>query len=250
MEWSSRDVCRATGVTSRTLRHYDAIGLLRPSRTGSGGYRFYDEDRLIRLQQILLLRELGLGLAVIRGLLDDGDDVVEALHAHLGRLSAERDRLDRIAASVTRTITVLTEGGTLVPEQIFDGFDHTRYRDEVKERWGEQAWTTGDRWWTSMTDDERTAWADRAAALSADWTEAARSGVGPDSDVAQELATRHVAWLGSMPGTPTVNGRPAPEYVTALGEMYVADERFAANYGGTAGATLVRDALRLLLQRA
>lgn len=249
MEWSSRDVGRTTGVTSRTLRHYDAIGLLRPSRTGSGGYRFYDEACLLRLQQILLLRELGLDLATIRHLLDDGGDVVDALQAHQRRLRDEQHRLERIAASVCRTITVIKEGGDLVPEQIFDGFDHTQYRDEVQERWGEQAWANGDRWWRSMSDAERKEWADRAETLAADWTAAAQSGAAPDSDMAQRLAARHVAWLGSIPGAPTVDGRPAPEYVTSLGDMYVADERFAANYGGTAGATLVRDALRIHLAR-
>lgn len=250
MEWSSRDVGRTTGVTSRTLRHYDAIGLLRPTRTGSGGYRYYDEACLIRLQQILLLRELGLDLATIGNLLDDdGDDVVDALQAHLRRLRDEQHRLERIAASVSRTITMIKEGGDLVPEQVFDGFDHTQYRDEVQQRWGKQAWASGDRWWRSMSDAERTEWTDLATTLAADWVAAAETGAAPDSDVAQQLAARHVAWLGSIPGAPTVNGRPAPEYVTSLGEMYVADERFAANYGGTAGAALVRDALRIHLDR-
>ena len=62
MEWSIQDVVREAGVTSRALRHYDAIGLLRPSRVDAGGTRHYDLDALTRLQRILLLRELGLGL--------------------------------------------------------------------------------------------------------------------------------------------------------------------------------------------
>ncbi len=65
----------------------------------------------------------------------------------------------------------------------------------------------------------------------------------------QELARRHVAWLSSVPGTPGHGGAPVREYVVGLGEMYVADERFAANYGGVQGATLVRDALAVYADR-
>ena len=65
-EWSIQELSREAGVTSRTLRHYDDVGLLPPSRTGRNGMRFYDSDALVRLQRILLLRDLGLGLPAIR----------------------------------------------------------------------------------------------------------------------------------------------------------------------------------------
>ncbi|GAA3200026.1 hypothetical protein GCM10020255_104150 [Rhodococcus baikonurensis] len=61
-EWSIQELAKSAGTTSRTLRHYGDLGLLEPSRIGANGYRFYDEDALVRLQRILLLRELGLGL--------------------------------------------------------------------------------------------------------------------------------------------------------------------------------------------
>ena len=79
MEASIQEVARLTGTTSRTLRHYDDIGLLPPSRVGANGYRWYDDDALVRLQRILLLRELGLGLDPIRRLLDEQAD--ELFHA-------------------------------------------------------------------------------------------------------------------------------------------------------------------------
>ncbi|MGH9217613.1 MAG: MerR family transcriptional regulator, partial [Acidimicrobiales bacterium] len=65
VEWSIQDLARAAGTTSRTLRHYGEVGLLEPSRVGSNGYRYYDQDSLVRLQRILLLRDLGLGLPAI-----------------------------------------------------------------------------------------------------------------------------------------------------------------------------------------
>ena len=83
----------------------------------------------------------------------------------------------------------------------------------------------------------------RQTALAADWTAAAEAGTDPASDEAQALAARHVAWLADIPGTPKDGGRPPMAYVLGLGDMYVADPRFAANYGGVDGATFVRDAL-------
>ncbi|WP_371870236.1 MerR family transcriptional regulator [Kocuria dechangensis] len=77
---------------SRTLRHYGQIALLPPSRTGSGGVRYYDGDALLRLQRILLLRRLGLSLAVIADVLDGEQEVTDALRTHLALLEQERDR--------------------------------------------------------------------------------------------------------------------------------------------------------------
>jgi DNA-binding transcriptional MerR regulator len=65
MDWSIQQTARIAGTTSRTLRHYDDIGLLKPSRIAQNGYRHYDQEALVQLQRILLLRELGLGLPVI-----------------------------------------------------------------------------------------------------------------------------------------------------------------------------------------
>ena len=94
-----------------------------------------------------------------------------------------------------------------------------------------------------MSDDERAAWKATTARLATEWGEAAAAGTDPVSDEAQELAGRHVAWLSGIPGTPGHGAAPVKEYVLGLADMYVADERFAANYGGVVGATFVRDAL-------
>jgi len=82
-EWSIQDLARAAGTTSRTLRHYGQLGLLPPSRIGANGYRYYDQDSLLRLQRILLLRELGLGLPVIAEVLAGEQDTAAALRTHL-----------------------------------------------------------------------------------------------------------------------------------------------------------------------
>jgi DNA-binding transcriptional MerR regulator len=249
-EWSIHEITRVTGTTSRTLRHYGQVGLLPASRTGAGGLRFYDEDALLRLQRILLLRQLGLSLPVIAEVLAGERDVTDALHTHLALLEQERDRVERRIASVRRTIEKKERGEPLMAKDMFDGFDHTVYAEEVQQRWGADAYAEGDRWWRGMSPDQRSAWQQQVAQLSADWQAAALQGIAPDDDQAQALARRHVEWLGGIPGTPRdASGRPAKEYVVGLGQMYVDDPRFGASYGGAEGATFVRDALTAYASR-
>ncbi|MBM7506090.1 MerR family transcriptional regulator [Agromyces aurantiacus] len=245
MDWSIQEIAKLAGTTSRTLRHYDDIGLLAPSRVGANGYRYYDRPALVRLQRVLLLRELGLGLPAIAEVLDGQRDESRALEAHLAWLRQEQARLARQVASVERTIEAVEGGGEIMAKDMFDGFDHTQYREEVEQRWGRDVYARSDAWWRGMADDERQAWKERAASLGRDWIAAAERGIDPGGDEAQALARRHVEWLTGIPGTPTAeHGGDAKAYVVGLGEMYVADERFAANYGGESGARFVRDALR------
>jgi MerR family transcriptional regulator, thiopeptide resistance regulator len=239
MDWSIHDIARLAGTTSRTLRHYDQIGLLAPSRVGANGYRYYDDAALMRLQRILLLRELGLGLPAIADLLAGNTNDAVALRTHLEWLRAEQQRLGRQITSVTATITAMEGGEQIMAEDMLDGFDHTTYKDEVEQKWGKAAYATSDAWWRSKSAAEKAEWKQLQQQLAADWIAAAERGIDPTGEEAQALAKRHVDWLTAIPGTP---GR-VKQYVTGLGEMYVADERFAANYGGLDGATFVRDAL-------
>ncbi|MEV7610705.1 MerR family transcriptional regulator [Microbacterium sp. NPDC089320] len=252
-EWSIQDIARLAGTTSRTLRHYDDVGLLPPSRIAHNGYRHYDEAALLRLQRILLLRELGLGLPQIADVLDPAtrrQSERSALETHLELLREEQNRLARQIASVESTIEALRGGEELMAENMFDGFDHTRYKEEVEQRWGRAAYADSDRWWRGMTDAERVDWQQRVSDLGRDWIAAAESGIDPASAEAQDVARRHVEWLTGIPGTPAAApGGDVRAYVIGLGEMYVADPRFGANYatsaGGTHGAEFVRDALRI-----
>ncbi len=269
-DWSIQEIARLAGTTSRTLRHYDDIGLLPPTRIAHNGYRHYDETALVRLQRILLLRELGLGLPQIGEVLEaDAGSLssskgrraeASALETHLALLREEQDRLTRQIASVENTIDALRGGEELMAENMFDGFDHTQYKEEVEERWGKKAYADSDRWWRGMTDAERADWQQKVSDLGRDWIAAAESGIDPASAEAQEVARRHVEWLTGIPGTPAHGWVPelvegqgpssgVKAYVIGLGEMYVADPRFGANYatsaGGTQGAEFVRDALRV-----
>ncbi|WP_328930134.1 MerR family transcriptional regulator [Streptomyces sp. NBC_00190] len=140
MDWPIAEVARMSGVTARTLRHYDEIGLLLPARIGANGHRYYGERQLLLLQQILVLRALGLGLEDIGRVLAEQVDEVEALRGHRQRLLAERDRLDALAATVSRTIAELEQSrkdGTPMtinrPENLFDGVQPDQYQDSLRD---------------------------------------------------------------------------------------------------------------------
>lgn len=243
-DWSIQEIARLASTTSRTLRHYGDVGLLHPSRIGSNGYRYYDEQALTRLQRILLLRDLGLGIPAIAEVLEGQADDARALVTHLHWLQEEKGRLDRQIHSVEKTIEKMKGGERLMAEEMFDGFDHLEYKEEVEERWGADAYRQSNDWFTRLTADEKASWMRQHKQLAADWSNAVARGVEASSAEAQQLARRQAEWLGGIPGTPRTGTTPTKEYFVGLAEMYVVDDRFAANYGGTAGAEFVRDAMR------
>jgi DNA-binding transcriptional MerR regulator len=246
MDWSIQEIARLSGTTSRTLRHYGDIGLLPPSRVGSNGYRYYDEQALVRLQRILMLRELGLGLPSIAEVIDGGTPHAEALAAHLGWLRQEKDRLDRQIRSVETTLEKMKGSEQLMAEEMLDGFDHTKYRAEVEERWGAGAYASGDRWYRSLTAEQRDQFTRDQHQIQRDYAAAFEAGAAIDSDEVMAITRRHfdwivVGWQGK---------RPNAEQFVGLGDMYVSDERFGANYGGVEGATFVRDAMAAFARRS
>jgi DNA-binding transcriptional MerR regulator len=228
MAWSIAEVARMSGVTSRTLRHYDGIGLLAPAYVGANGYRYYEVEQLLRLQQILLLRELGVGLSEIAGAIESQPDMAGALRRHYARLVAERDRLGVLARTVARTITELEGGDTVThpkinrPENLFEGFDPSAYEDEARERWPEQ-YEQSRQIAESMTPEQMeaiqkdlTAYMVRLAELMVAGKQAG------DADVLTQVEW-HYRWV-------TRFWTPSAEAYRNLGRMYVDDERFRANY--------------------
>src|SRR5688572_19014518 len=134
-----KEVAHLSGLTVRTLHHYDSIGLLVPSARSAAGYRLYDDDDLLRLQQILIGRELGLSLEAIRRSLDDpGFDRREALLAQRTELAARAERATDMIRAIDTALTAIEEKdmGNVDMKKIFDGFDPDQYADEAKQRWG------------------------------------------------------------------------------------------------------------------
>jgi DNA-binding transcriptional MerR regulator len=235
VEWSIQELARAAGTTSRTLRHYQDRGLLLPRRLGANGMRYYDEASLPTLLRILMLRELGLGLDAIREVLVDQRDPVEALRGHVEDLERRRAGLTRQVASVRRTIEKLEGGERLMAEEVFAEFDHTRYREEVEDRWGKEAYARSDRWWRSLSPGQRSAVQTEQRQIAAAFGDLAAAGHAPDASEVVDVVRRHVDWLSGPVG------EVSPEYLVGLAELYVADPRFGANYPGY--AQFVHDAM-------
>lgn len=254
-DWPIHEIARLAGTTSRTLRHYGDIGLLAPSRIGSNGYRYYDRAALVRLQRILLLRELGMGLPAIAAMLAKQTDTPAALRNHLEWLRREQERLVRQIASVERTIADLVGrpdrnttknkkgGGRPMAQDMLDGFDHTQYQQEVEQRWGADAYAKSDAWWRSKTHAEKKQFQQAHVDIARDYATARAAGVDVASDEVQAIVARHVDWLNLS--APVTGSRITSGRLHGYGEMYVGDPRFAANYGGVDGAEYVRAAFEV-----
>ena len=245
MEASIQQVARLTGTTSRTLRHYGAVGLLAPSRVGDNGYRWYDDTSLVRLQRILLLRETGAGAA--------GDPAGARPRAGRDDRAAPPPRVAAQragAAGATGRVGRTDHHGT-TGRRATHGRGHVRRvrphgatREEVEERWGTQAYATSDAWWRGMSDAERAAWKARSADLIARWAAAAEAGTKPGSDEAQAArgAARRLA--GEHPRDARAR-RCARAGVRARAGRHVRGRRAVRRElrRGERGATFVRDAL-------
>ncbi|MEU2348373.1 MerR family transcriptional regulator [Modestobacter sp. NPDC049651] len=229
MSWTVGEVARLTGVTVRTLHHYDAIGLVRPAGRTSAGYRVYGAGDLDRLHQVLVYRELGFPLEEVATLLDDaGADPVAQLRRQHALLRERLARTQAMVAAVEKEMEARLMGTELTPEERFEVFgehDPARYEAEVEERWGDT-----DAYAESKRRTARYGKADwlRVKAEAADVEQrlaaALRDGLPADSTPVMDLAEEHrqhiSRWFYDCP----------PELHAGLGRMYVEDPRFAAHY--------------------
>lgn len=249
MEWTVSELADRAGISPRTLRHYDRIGLLPPDRVGANGYRYYGPVAVARLQRILLLRDGGMPLADIASTLGSAetpDTELAALRAHLAQLHTEQDAVARRIASVEHTIEMRSHGREPRMDVMLQGFnDH--YEDEVVERWGREAFDASNRWWHEKSVGQQREWRDRTDALVGRWRELQQRGVDPLSSEAQAQAAVHLEWFAEIPGTPvhagdTVNARAM---VLGMADQYETNPDFHATFGTPDAASLAASALRI-----
>lgn len=130
--YTIKQVSKIAGITPRTLRHYDNIGLFKPSRIGDNGYRYYGEDSLLRLQQILLYRELGMPLENIKNIMDSSDfDVMNALMGHREELLKRISHMRELVKTVEHTISHLRGEEEMSSKQLF------AYLQKIEENWNQ-----------------------------------------------------------------------------------------------------------------
>ena len=244
MSYSVGAVARISGVTVRTLHHYDDIGLLSPGGRTAAGYRRYSDADLDRLHQILGYRELGFPLEEIATILaEPGADPMGHLRRQHRLLLERLDRLRKMIDALEFMMEAQQMGIQLTPEErfeIFGDFNPDDYAEEAEQRWGgTDAYRESQRRTASYTKDD---WHRIKAETGQLYQRAAglmRSGVAADSAAAMGLAEEHRGqisrWFYDCPY----------EIHRGLGEMYVADERFTATIDAAAPglAAYLRDAI-------
>jgi DNA-binding transcriptional MerR regulator len=246
VEYTVQKLGRLAGVSTRTLRYYDEMGILKPARINSSGYRIYGEAEVDRLQQILFYRELGVSLESIKDIITAPSfDGARALREHREKLLERRNQLDMLIDNVEKTIA-LTEGRIeMSNKEKFEGFkkklledNDKKYGKEISEKYGKDTVEKSNAKLMNMTEkqyDEVTKLADQVMTTLAE----AFKGGNPASELAQKAADLHKKWL-TYYWTDY-----SKEAHAGLAQMYVDDERFTAYYDkeqpGT--AAFLRDAI-------
>ena len=232
MEYTVKALAELAGVTPRTLRWYDRQGLLKPGRTTEAGYRLYGPEEVDRLQTIRFYRELGLGLASIRELMDaPGFDRLAALQSHLAELEARRRRLDALILTVEKTIDEAKGGTPMSDREKFEAFkrraveaNEERYGKETREKYGREAVEGSNAKFLSMTEEEHGKWKALGAEILSALAAAVRAGEDPAGAEGRRIAELHRRWLSYTWTAYT------PQAHRGLAELYTADGRFTSYY--------------------
>lgn len=228
MNYSAGELARLASVSVRTLHHYDHIGLLRPSGRGANGYRQYSQADAERLHRILVYRELGFGLAGIAAILDDPADAGAHLRRQQALLARQLDRIKRMLAGVEALMSAERSGYSLGPEEmkeVFGAFDPKEYEAEVEQRWGEtEAYRQSRRRTARYGKQEWQEIKAEAEQLEVRLAGALARGLAPDSPEVMDLAEAHRRHIGRW------FYECSHAMHRGLGELYVADSRFAAHY--------------------
>ena len=244
MAFTVGELSRLTGLTVRALHHYDEIGLVRPSQRTAAGYRLYDEADALRLQQVMVLRELGVPLDQIGAAIDAAADRAALLRTHRAALVDKRGRLDRMLAAVDATLRVLEKDETQMRTEdfkaMFDGFDPADHEAEVQQRWGHtEAYRESARRTQKYGKPEWEAIRRESEAIYARIAELMQQGVAAADPAVQAAVEDHRMHLDRW-------FYPCSKQMHhGLGEMYVADARFTANLDKVAPgfARFLRDAI-------
>jgi DNA-binding transcriptional MerR regulator len=246
MEYTVQKLGLLAGVSTRTLRYYDEIGILKPARINSSGYRIYGQTEVDKLQQILFYKELGFHLDKIKDIVNSPSfNAAKALSEHREQLLDKRVQLDRLIANVEKTID-FNEGRIMMTDkEKFEGFkqkmvedNENKFGKEIREKYGDDAVNKSNQKVLNMTQNEH----DEVTKLSEDLhttlAEAFKTG-DPAGELAQKAADLHKQWLIYY------WNEYSKEAHAGLAQMYVDDERFTAYYDkeqpGT--AEFLRDAI-------
>lgn len=250
MEYSVMELARLSGVSKRTLRYYDQIGLLPPTRVEANGYRVYGQREVDLLQQILLYREMDMPLKDIAQLLGDPHfDREKALEDHLRSLIEKKERLDTLAQTVRRTLASMKGQTSMSNKEKFQGFkenmvkeNEEKYGKEVRGKYGDKVMDASNKKVLNMSESQLQSADGLRAQYESLLKEALQEG-DPAGEKAQKACGLHRLWLCLY----WPDGIYSKEAHRNMGDMYTMDERFRAYYEAIAPgmADFFREALQV-----
>ncbi|MCC0639273.1 MULTISPECIES: MerR family transcriptional regulator [unclassified Clostridioides] len=231
MEYTVQKLSKIAGISTRTLRYYDEIELLKPLKINSSGYRIYGQNEVNKLQQILFYRELGISLENIKNIINSPTfDSLNALKEHHSKLLAKRKQIDLLIKNVTKTIA-LKEGKYIMTDlEKFEGFkekmideNEKNYGTEIREKYGEDVINQSNRKFKNMSKKDYENWQDLSTEIISKLKKAFKTG-DASNELSQEVVRLHHKWLSYTWNT------YSKEAHAALAQMYLDDERFTSYY--------------------
>ena len=252
MEYTIKQIAEIAGITARTLRHYDKIGLLKPMRINSSGYRIYSSNEVDLLQQILLFRALDIPLKKINKIInDDTFDNLSALKEHKVNLQRKQLQLKVLIDTLDKTIFATEKGIIMNDKDKFEGFkeklideNEKKYGEEVRAKYGDDVVDRSNSKLRGMSKEQM----ERANALADEIAETLKAALltdDPSSDIAQKAVMLHKEWLECYWPTYSKGAH------ASIAQMYVDDERFTAYYDAYQPGTaeFLRDAIMVYVNR-
>jgi len=248
MEYTVQKLGQLAGISTRTLRYYDEIGLLKPARINSSGYRIYGQWEVDRLQQILFYRELDVGLDEIKAIVDSPEfDARRALARHREQLLAKRRQLDELIANIDLTLAYQKGMTDMSDKQKFEGFkqqliddNEAKYGEEIRAKYGDEQVDKSNAKLKGMTKEQYEEIERLSEDIHATLAQAFATG-DPAGELAQKAADLHRRWLTFY------WDRYSKEAHAGIAQMYVEDDRFKAYYDKDQPgvAEFLREAIRI-----
>lgn len=248
MEYTIQKLSQIAGVSTRTLRYYDEIGILKPARINSSKYRIYGQAQVDLLQQILFYREMGVSLDTIKEIITAKDfNEEKALEHHLTKLLAEKKQLDILIENVKKTLEYKKGNINMSDNEKFQGLkkklineNEQKYGKEIREKYGDETINESNQRMMNMTKEQYEEF-EQLGQEVLDTLEAAYATGDPAGELAQKTADLHKKWL-------TFTWKEySKEAHSGLAQMYVDDERFTAYYDKKQPglAAFLRDAVHI-----
>jgi DNA-binding transcriptional MerR regulator len=247
-ELTVKQLAAISGVTVRTLHHYDEIGLLTPAHVGANGYRYYGRAELMRLQRILFHRELGVPLGGIVELLAlEGEDQVGVLMRHRERLEAERARFRILIETIDRTVASIKGETQMSNADLYQGFSAEKQADYeawLVERYGasmQERLDLSRKAMAKMSEAEQAALMDTLKDIETGLVEGMKRGIDPAAEPVDRMIARHRAWVAVAWDKPC-----PPDAYAGLADMYLSHPDFVARYEalGPGFAVWLTDAMK------